>query len=335
MTGQEAIGGGFSTRNIVFGNGVAGEAFAFESGNPANYVDAIADPAARRGVWVEGLLFRPKRAAGLAPAVIIVPGSLGVAPSHLAHAESLNALGAAALVIDPFGARGVTSTVANQTQYSFAASALDVVCAAAALAGAECLDPRRIGAQGHSRGGSAVVTAAMRAFCGPILGPDAGLSAIYAAYPWCGHQFDDPDPGKTEIRAVIGTRDDWCSPSQVQAFIHAVRVRGGRASFRLFEGAAHSFDRATPLEVIKDASVSPNSPTTYLDARGAMIHPATGEADAGLTDRDLMVWALKAGYGVRGATIGGEPGLADAFRADMSGFWVRALGLDGPAVGAT
>lgn len=321
----------FSTRTIIFGNGVQGEPFVFESGNPATYARAIADPATRAGVRVHGLLFRPKGEGGPAPAVILTPGSLGVAPSHLAHAETLNALGAAVLVIDPFGARGVTSTVANQAQYAFAASALDVVCAASALARTPGVDPGRIGAQGHSRGGSAVITAAMRAFAGPIGGADAGLRAVYAAYPWCGHQFDDPDPGATEIRAVIGTRDDWCSPAQVQAFIHAVRLRGGRASFRLFDNAAHSFDRATPLEVIPDAAVSPQAPTVYLAADGAMVHPLTGEADPGLTDRDLMVWALKAGYGVRGATIGGGAGLADAFRADMSAFWIRALGLGGSA----
>jgi hypothetical protein len=49
--------------------------------------------------------------------------------SHLAHAEAVVDDGFAAFVLDSFGARDVTSTVANQTQFSFAASAYDVLAA--------------------------------------------------------------------------------------------------------------------------------------------------------------------------------------------------------------
>ncbi len=70
-----------------------------------------------------------KRAAGKLPLVIVVPGSLGVAPSHVTHAETLTDNGIAAFVLDNFGGRDVTSTVANQTQFSFAASAYDVLAA--------------------------------------------------------------------------------------------------------------------------------------------------------------------------------------------------------------
>ena len=82
-------------------------------------------------ITIDGQLFLPSGAsgAGRLPLVIVVPGSLGVAPVHLTHAETLTSAGLAAFVLDPFGARGVTSTVSNQTQYSFAASAYDVLAA--------------------------------------------------------------------------------------------------------------------------------------------------------------------------------------------------------------
>ena len=79
---------------------------------------------------------------------MIVPGSLGVAPSHVAHAEALTRAGLATFVLDSFGARGVTSTVANQTQFSFAASAYDVLAAWKVLASLPEIDATRIGAQG-------------------------------------------------------------------------------------------------------------------------------------------------------------------------------------------
>jgi len=54
---------------------------------------------------VDGKLFLPPAvsAAGRVPLVIVVPGSLGIAASHLAHAESLTSAGLAAFVLDPFG----------------------------------------------------------------------------------------------------------------------------------------------------------------------------------------------------------------------------------------
>ena len=163
------------------------------SASPVNYHQVISKPAAMPPVTIDGKLFLPRRsAAGKLPLVMIVPGSLGVAPSHVAHAEALTRAGFATFVLDSFGARGVTSTVANQTQFSFAASAYDVLAAWKVLAGLPEIDASRIGAQGHSRGGSAVLTAATRRFADAVIGPGSGLKGVLAAYPWSGHQFQRP-----------------------------------------------------------------------------------------------------------------------------------------------
>lgn len=314
-------------QRITFANGVAGHPLDVPSASPRNYHQALAAPAAMPRLVVDGVLFLPPGAeAARRPAVIVVPGSLGVAPSHLAHAETLTRAGLAAFVLDPFGARGITSTVANQTQYSFAASAWDVLAAWRVLAERPEIDPSRIGAQGHSRGGSAVLTAATRRFADTVVGDGRGLAAVLAAYPWSGHQFLDPRIGTTRLRVLMGDRDDWCSVQQVQGHVQAIRLSGGAATLRLFAGAAHSFDRGTPVVRIADAAVAPGAPTTYLAADGAFIHPVTGQADPALTDRDVAVYALKAGYGVRGATLGSRDGEAAAFRDEMLAFWTAALG---------
>jgi dienelactone hydrolase len=86
-------------------------------------------------VALDGQLFIPKGGAAKWPLVIIVPGSLGVAPSHVTHAETLVGRGIAAFVLDNFGGRDVTSTVANQTLFSFAASGYDVLAAWKVLGG--------------------------------------------------------------------------------------------------------------------------------------------------------------------------------------------------------
>ena len=312
----------FREREIRFANGSVGRAIEIRSANPLNYHHAISAPAAMPPATIDGKLFLPPGAKGPVPVVIVVPGSLTVAPSHLAHAETFTDLGLAAFVLDPFGGRGVTSTVSNQTQFSFAASAYDVLATVRILAAMPEIDPGRIGAQGHSRGGAAVLTAAARRFAGPILGEKLMLSRVLAAYPWCGQQFRDPDIGATVVRVLMGDRDEWCSVQQAQGHVQAMRLRGGDASMRIFAGAAHSFDRGPPVWRIAEAAVSPGAPTAYIADDGAFIHPATGLANPALVDRDLMVYGLKAGYGVKGAALGANSAdEAKLFVDDMIAFW--------------
>ena len=320
----------FKEQPITFANGAVGQNVDIPSASPRNYHQVASAPGDMPRVTVDGKLFLPpadKRATkGKLPLVIVVPGSLGVAPSHVAHAETLTNSGYAAFVLDSFGARGVTSTVAKQTQFSFAASAYDVLAAWTVLAAHPQIDGTRIGAQGHSRGGSAVLTAATRRFADPVLGRGRGLIGILAGYPWSGHQFLDPRVGMTEVCVLMGDADEWCSPMQAQGHVQAIRLAGGTTSMRLFAGAHHSFDRGTPITDVPDASVSPAAPTTYLADDGAFIHPLEGAPNPKLTDRDVMIYSLKAGYGKKGAKIGTSGGEAKEFREEMVAFWQRVLG---------
>ena len=330
MTEEPLTPARFRDQPISFAASGAGENIEIPSASPRNYHQVISTPAEIPKVTVDGKLFLPaasqRASAEKLPLVMIVPGSLGVAPSHLAHAETLTAAGFATFVLDSFGARGVTSTVANQTQFSFAASAYDVLAAWQVLSRLPGIDATKIGAQGHSRGGSAVLTAATRRFADAVIGNDSGLGAVLAAYPWSGHQFCDPDVGATNVRVLMGDADEWCSPMQVQGHCQAIRLSGGEVSLRLIAGAHHSFDRGTGITDVAEASVSPAAPTAYLADHGAFIHPIRGTPETELGDRDLMVYALKAGYGRKGARIGSRPGDAELFKADMLAFWMEQFG---------
>ena len=303
-------------------NDIRGEVLRIPTANPTGFHQAISEPEAMPEAHIFGNLFLPE-GEGPWPVVIVVPGSLGVAPSHVAKAVYLTQAQIAACVIDPFGARGVTSTVANQAQYSFAASAWDVLATADLLAARPDIDEMRIGAQGHSRGGSAILSAA----CMARLVKDGAqpLVGVYAAYPWSGQQFKRPEVGRAIVRSVIGDRDEWCLPQQVQGHMQAIRLTGGEASCRIFPGTHHSFDRDTPIEMIADASVAPNAPTTYIADNGALIDPWTGQADPNVSERDLMIRCFQAGYGHRGAHIGSEGDQAKHFHEDMMSFWTTVM----------
>jgi dienelactone hydrolase len=320
----------FRDSDIVFAGGSKGQNLDIPSANPLNYFHVVSNPGDMPRLVIDGKLFFPgddRRARnGKWPLVMVVPGSLGVAASHLAHAEALVADGFASFVLDSFGARDVTSTVANQTQFSFASSAYDVLAAWKVLAAHPAIDASRIGAQGHSRGGSAVLTAATRRFADAVVGKSASLKSVLAGYPWSGHQFLDPGVGDSEIRIIMGDADEWCSPMQVQGHCQAIRLAGGTITMRLIAGAHHSFDRGTEIADVTEASVSPAAPTIYLADDGGFIHPLRDASDPKLTDRDLMVYALKAGYGRKGAKIGSRDGDAELFKADLLAFWQRTLG---------
>ena len=308
--------------DFCLANGLGGEALTIASANPTNFHQAISDTDAmpRQDLW--GKLFLPD-GPGPFPVVIIAPGSLGLQEHHATLAAAITDAAIAACAIDPFGTRGVLSTVANQVQFSFAASAWDVLATAEVLAARPDIDPARIGAQGHSRGGSAVLNAASVHLAAAANAPK--LVGVYAAYPWSGQQFLNPAVGSTRVRAIIGDRDDWCSPMQVQAHIHAIRLAGGDATERIVAGAPHSFDRTTPREHMPHASVTPAAPTFYIADDGAFILPTSDEPDAALVDLDGFMYSIKAGFGVRGASIAGRPDLAPLFIEDMTTFWTDVM----------
>lgn len=320
----------FLEREIVFANGAVGETIEFESAGPANFHD-ILNGAEVPKITIDGKLFLPPgHDDAPLPCVIVVPGSVGVAESHLMHTETLCRAGYAAFIVDPFGARSVSVTYDNQTQFSFAASAYDVLAAVKTMAARPEVDASRIGVQGHSRGGAAVVQAAMQAMQGAVLGEGEGIKAVYGVYPWAGQQFLNPDIGHASMRIVIGEQDEWCSAQQAQGYAQAIRLAsgsgsGGDVTFKMYEGAHHSYDRRQGMEDYPTATVAPHAPTVYIDDAGSFIDPVSGEANPAGTDRDFMVYAAKAGFMVTGARLGSSGTLADQFREDMLGFWERAL----------
>ena len=131
--------------DFCLSTGLVGEAPAIRSANPTNFHQAISDTDAMPPQDLWGKLFVPE-GRGPFPVVIIVPGSLGLQQHHVARAEPLTAAGIAACAIDPFGPRSVVSTVGNQLQFSFAASAWDVLATAACLAARPEIDAARTSA---------------------------------------------------------------------------------------------------------------------------------------------------------------------------------------------
>lgn len=316
----------FPSTPYVLKNGISGRILAFTSHNPADYGPLL---NGQTGPTVEltGQLFLPKDAHGPVPVVILAPGSGNLAPNYFAHAAELTDAGIGAFAIDPFTGRGVLNTIADQDQFSFAASAYDVLAATQALRNLPDVDGQRIGATGGSRGGTAVLMAAMRPMSDTVLGPGRGLRAIVGGYPWCGVQFWSARLAQgTSLLVMQGDHDDWVNPLQCQDAVHAMSVAGQDAVMELIPGARHSFDRAgVPPTTFANAVKALRLPTIYMDDSGRYFNPRTGKVDPTTTQAGLLQYAAKSGLLDKGASIGSEGTQAADYAREMTEFFKAHL----------
>lgn len=293
----------------------------FSSANPANYETILAG-APMAGVELKGRLYLPGGSAPH-PAVIITPGLGGVSPAMVRHAQALANAGIAAFLIDPFTSRGVKSTVADQTQLSFATSTYDVLAAAKHLATLVEIDAKRIGALGYSRGGTAVLQAAITPLVQSVLGEGRRLTAIAVGWPWCGLQFEKPVTAPTAVRFLVAAADNWVSPIKCQAYAAAMASTNPNVSIRLFKDALHGFGYGIPIREIPNAVKVVTAPIVYFNHAGLAIDWYSGEAIPGIGELYLGKYGPE--FVDKGVRIGSSEGQADQFIADVIAFLKRSL----------
>ncbi len=311
----------FAQRQITFDNGITGKPLTFESANPRNYEEVIAK-LPMSPVKLDGQLFLPK-GAGPYSIVILTPGSGGVSPDHLKHAEALTSAGLAVYVLDPFTGRGVKETGSNQAQFSFAASAYDVLVAARMLATQPNLDKKNMGILGYSRGGAAVLSAVSQQMSRAVLGEELSFKAAVAGWPWCGHQFEHAITSPTAVRFLLGDSDNYVSPVQCQGQASAMAATNPKVSVRFFKDAQHGFGYSVPVTELPDAVKAYNCPIAYFNDKGQFIDWYTGEATPGVDDNYLNRYAAR--WLTRGASYGTKPGQREAFLTAMVGFFAENL----------
>lgn len=317
----------FATQPLQLANGITGTLFTFTSHSPNDYRDIIngkLGPAAE----LSAQLFMPKSTTSSpVPVVIINPGSGNIGPHHLNHAVTLSSAGIAAFVIDPFYGRGITDTITDQGQLSFAASTYDVLAAVVKLRHDPRIDASRIGATGGSRGGTAVMMAIAAPLSKVVLGDGPEIRAVMAGYPWCGVQFHQPKLVKgASLLVMHGDKDDWVSPQQCQGAVQALLNGGSDALMMMFPGALHAFDRAgvSPTEIPHAMSLI-NFPTLYINNHGQYYNMRSGKMEPSLTGLDLFTYAATAGFIKKGVHIGSSGNQAADYTQEMLSFFKTRL----------
>ena len=316
----------FANRPLALADGTVGEPVSFSSANPVDYGPLLRGDLGTK-VQLNAQLFRPAGTRRPLPAIVMVPGSGGIGTHHLVQAAALTSAGFAVLLIDPFRGRGIGDTVADQGRLSWAASSYDVIAATRFLRSQVGIDKGRIGALGSSRGGTAVMMAAMRPLSDVLLGPQQGLRAVVAGYPWCGTQFRNARLARgASLLLLSGDRDDWVSLQQCQDAVHALTAAGDEAAIMIFPGARHAFDRAdVPPTRLPQAPTSTTYPTVYMDEAGRYFNLRSGLVDPALTSADFVRASIAGGFVHTGVTIGSEGTQAADYVTEMVRFFRSQL----------
>jgi dienelactone hydrolase len=172
------------------------------------------------------------------PVVILLHGCGGIGGGDWYWARRLTDWGYAALVLDSFSARGVTTVCAPQAQHLVTPQdrVADVLSAALYLRTLPKIDGARIGVLGRSHGGhtAALVTQDRYARLYPGL-----IEAVVDYYGSC----DVPElHGNVPLLALAGEADDWGHPAL------SCHVLGGKVKpdqpfeIHTYPGVWHAFD---------------------------------------------------------------------------------------------
>ena len=212
---------------------------------------------------------------GRGPAMVLVHGFDGVSDAREGFwARELAKLGVSTLVIESFTARGVGTSIANQSNVSTAQGVRDAYAALGYLASLPDVDPARIGIMGMSRGGSVALRAVDRRK------HDSGLrfAAALALYPGCVAQYRNPQLS-APVLVLVGERDDYTTIKACADYLSRMRAAGGTAELRVYPGAHHGFDGDTRNErdFFFPQAQNLSDCVLYIEDDGSTTYAKTGE----------------------------------------------------------
>ncbi len=193
-------------------------------------------------IQVTGQLLLPG-GTGKVPAMVIQHGSGGVKEAHeFRYAREMVAMDVAALVLDAFKPRGITSTVNDQSAVTDQEMTDDAFAALKALAAHPRIDSARIGIFGFSKGGSvALLTAHERRARGAL--PSGLRFALHVPfYPPCGIQYFQPKTTGAPIYMLIGGADTYVGVTPCTEYADKLKAEGARIEVKIYPGAQHGYD---------------------------------------------------------------------------------------------
>lgn len=203
-------------------------------------------------VTLAGELRLPRPGNDRLPLVVLLHGSGGISGAVTDWEQEFNSMGVATFVIDSFTARGIVSTVNDQTQLGRLTMIIDAYRAFEMLARHPRIDPARIALMGFSRGGQAALYASVRRFqrMHGLAGKE--FAAYIAFYPDCTTTYQsDTEVTDRPVRIFHGTLDDYSPAAPCKAYVERLRAQGKDVQLTEYAGAWHVFDGQTLKKPVK------------------------------------------------------------------------------------
>ena len=194
-------------------------------------------------IQVPGQLLLPA-GSGKVPAMVIHHGSGGVSEAREhRYARELVGMGMAALVIDSFKPRGISTTVSNQDAVSSLEMTDDAFAALKALAGHPRIDAAKIGIVGFSKGGTVALLSAHERRAERAGLPSGLRFALHVpVYPACGSHYLRPKTSGAPLYMLIGAADTYAGVAPCTEYAEKLRAEGAKVEVKVYAGAPHGFD---------------------------------------------------------------------------------------------
>lgn len=225
---------------------IGGEPVTFPSSSPFTPRDAARAPPA----MAIGTLYRPRGSlARGAPGVVLLHGAGGVlrAREHL-YARQFAAMGAAALVVDVFAARGGRMMGFSERLLAITESMAiaDAYAGLRFLARQPGVDRSRVALIGFSYGAMATKYA-LSSQVAALMAPSGERFAAHAAfYGPCIARFENPRTTGAPLLILYGTGDALIDPGRCAEFAADARRGGSAVEVVAYPGAPHQWDGGTP-----------------------------------------------------------------------------------------
>jgi dienelactone hydrolase len=275
-------------------------------------------PVACRPARLTASLHLPETTTPPAPCMVILTSSAGV-QRHREHfyAQSLNEAGVGALIIDSFTGRGVRRTVTDQTLVSAAQMEGDAFAALALLRADPRIDPRRIGVMGVSKGGGAVLNAAI-AVRQRWRADFPHLFDLHVAIcPGATTQHRDPTTHGKPMFFMLAGRDDYTPALPAVEYAERMRRAGnGRIKVKVYGSAHHGWESIGPVFDIKDAE-NWSCCRNFVEDDGRHFVVAAGRV---MSEPDYQAWARRHCVTKGARAGGGTPELKARATADLLAF---------------
>jgi dienelactone hydrolase len=241
-----------------------------------------------RPVRVAAELHLPEERQGRVPAMVLLTSSGGV-QKHREHwyAAALNQAGIAALIIDSFRPRGISSTVSDQRLVSAWEMENDAFAALALLRHDERINPARIGVMGVSKGGIAALSSAI-AVRKQWRKTGVLIFALHVGIvPGCTVQHRVARTTGRPILFLLAEKDDYTPAPLCLAYAEKMRQAGAEVTVKIYRGAHHGWEAIGPLNELRRAENYSHCRALMEDDRRLYVP----QADRHMSQGEYAEWA--------------------------------------------